>query len=134
MNASKLLIVDDDEEMCEEMGGVLRDEGYQVVALYNGLEGLAYLETQPCDILLLDLKTPGLTGFQVLQAVKERLQLSSKVIVLTGRPLVKPDPDLQPEVDKAEEERLLKLADAVINKPFDVETVLSVIQRLTCLP
>lgn len=125
----KLLIIDDDEEMCEEMTEILRDQGYQVATVYNGREGLARLEAEAIDVVLLDLKIPGLTGFDLLRFIKDQKHLPCKVIVLTGRPLIS-DPGIRIESEKIEEERLLSLADGVINKPYDVDSVLNAIRTI----
>jgi len=125
----KVLIVDDDEEMCEEMAEILRDEGYQVATAFDGLEGSKQVKTEPYEVVLLDLKIPGITGFDILKMIKEERKLPSRVIILTGRPLMENDFEGQAAA-KGEEERILGLADNVINKPFDVEQVLAAIRAL----
>jgi DNA-binding response OmpR family regulator len=122
----KILIIDDDEEMCEELSEVLSGEGYEVKSVHTGLEGKDLILDSSYDIILLDIKLPGLTGYDLLKLTRGRKR-KNKLFVVTGRPLkkefVKTD-----NPSEEEEEKLLKLADGVINKPFDIETILTTIK------
>lgn len=125
----KVLIIDDDEEMCEEMEEVLKDEGYCVSVAFEGLKGKKLVEEYDYDVLLLDLKLPGLSGLDILRNVKEKSS-KIKVLILTGRPLTGKLLREQGSCE-AKEKGMLRLADGVINKPFDVEMVLGKIRELT---
>ncbi len=130
----KILIIEDDEEMCEELSDILTDEHYIVDVCHNGEQGVEAIKFEVYTIVLLDLKMPVMRGEEVLKYVKEKHPLI-KVIVLTGSP--RPKNILQ---QQQEEEILfmngnanndiLKLADSVINKPFDVEKMLTKIKEL----
>jgi len=125
-----VLIIDDDEEMCEELCEVLSDEGYKVDYIHDGLKGKDRIVHGHYDVILLDIKLPGLTGYEILK--NTRLQpLKSKIFVLTGRPLVKDTGTAKNAVEK-DEENTLKLADGVINKPFDIEKILQTIKQSIC--
>ena len=69
-----------------EIAKILKDEGYSVKAVYNGSIGKKQLDNENFDILLLDIKIPGLNGFEILHALKQ-LGKAIKIIVLTGRPV-----------------------------------------------
>lgn len=127
--AKKVLIIDDDEDMCEEMAEILKDRGYYVSMAFDGLEGKRLIEKYDYDILLLDLKIPGLNGFDILKSMKER-KTKLKVLILTGRPLIKKLGQREENNGEDKQENILKLADGVINKPFDVETVLGKVKEL----
>jgi DNA-binding response OmpR family regulator len=125
----KILVIDDDEEMCEEIGEILRDEGYQVQISYNGIEGKRLADNCDYDILLLDLKIPGYDGFQILKSVKEK-DRDLKVLVLTGSPV---GSKLMREkgICIENEREILKLAEGIISKPFDIQILLQKIRHLT---
>jgi DNA-binding response OmpR family regulator len=119
-------MVDDDEEMCEELSEILGDEGYSVRTAFDGLTGSMLVDEDDYDVILLDMKMPGLEGYDVLRKIKT-LKPATRVIVLTGRPmsrksrieegvLISDDDDTKAEI--------LRLADCVMNKPFDVEKVI----------
>lgn len=129
MKKNKILIVDDDAELCEEMSDILSGEGYFVVTENDGLQGYRNAQNGHFDVLLLDLKLPGMKGYEVLQNLKEQ-QTKTKIIILTGRPLNNkflPDESM----DQFKEEKILMMADAVINKPFNIDFILSVIKNFT---
>lgn len=116
----RILIIDDDKEMCEELREILKDEGYNVSAALDGLEVKSLIEKFNYDILLLDLKLPGISGFDILKNIKEK-DMKLKVIIITGNPL---------KTLLKEEVETLKLADEIISKPFDIEVVLGKIKEL----
>lgn len=134
MNNTKVLIIEDDIEMCEELKEALEDENYSVRTVYDGNEASRIIGKEQYDVILLDLKIPGLNGREILKYIK-REKLPVKTIVLTGTPLSK-----KLRQEEAEEERfpyedsdrynILGLADAVFNKPFDIEKLISKIKEL----
>jgi DNA-binding response OmpR family regulator len=128
----KVLIVDDDEEMCEEMNDILADEGYTVTTAFDGLRGIWLIEANEYDVILLDIKMPGIGGYDILKRVKEKKPWV-QVIVLTGRPLVKRLAEGEEEeiFEEDKKNHLLKLANCVINKPFDVAKVIAKVDELT---
>jgi CheY-like chemotaxis protein len=124
----RILMIDDDRELCEEVRDILVDEGFEFDAVHTGTEGLRRIG-DGYDLVLLDLKIPGCSGFEILSATKT-MAARPKIAVLTGRPLSHQLPDeLRPAHDKDEE--ILGLADAVLNKPFDIDVFLSKVAELT---
>lgn len=127
----KTLIIDDDKELCEEIVEILSSEGYLIKAEYDGLKGKNEVEKGGYDLLLLDLKLPGLSGFDILKNIREK-NIRIKVIVVSGRPqdnsLIRENA-FYPSKDK-EEEDILKLADGIISKPFEVKTMLNKIKEI----
>lgn len=80
----RLLLVDDDVELCELLGDYLRHEGYEIDYTHNAREALVRLEgNHPYSLMVLDVMMPGQTGLELLQQMRPRVQLP--VIMLTGR-------------------------------------------------
>ena len=125
----KILIIDDDEDMCEEMAEILEDDGYYVSMAFDGLKGRELIEKYDYDILLLDLKLPRLNGLAILKSIKEK-NMKLKVLILTGRPLTEKLSKEETDADRDKEGDILKMSNGVINKPFDVRTVLSKVKEL----
>jgi two-component system NtrC family sensor kinase len=72
MDQETILIVDDNREIVAALSDILQTRGYAVLCAHNGRQGLHLaLEKQP-DLILLDWNLPQLSGFQVLQALRER--------------------------------------------------------------
>ncbi len=125
----KLLIIDDDEELCSELEEVLEAEGFSVDIALDGLHGLRCLQEKKYQIIILDLRLPGLSGYGVLKNIRKTLK-TIKVLVLSGRPLG--EPLLKEDgVSQDDEEKILNMADLVINKPFMIESLLHNIKALT---
>ncbi|MEZ5283263.1 MAG: sigma-54 dependent transcriptional regulator [Vicinamibacterales bacterium] len=80
---ASILIVDDEPGVRSALGGVLRDEGYEVEAVESGEACLARLVEQPFDVVLLDVWMPGLDGLETLQRLRER-QVDAQVVVISG--------------------------------------------------
>ena len=113
----------------EEITEILQDEGYFVNTAFDGLEGKKLIEKYDYDILILDLKLPGINGFDIFKSVKDK-HAKLKVLILTGRPLIKQWSREETGVIEDKEEDLLKLTDGFINKPFDVKAVLAKVKEL----
>jgi DNA-binding response OmpR family regulator len=82
-NQEHILIVDDEANIRLTLSALLEDEGYAVTTAASGEAALAVLDTQPFDLLLVDLRLPGIDGMQVVAGARER-GIDSAVIVLTG--------------------------------------------------
>ena len=123
-----ILVTDDDRELCEEMEDALTGEGYSVRKAFNGLDGLSLIEKYGCDILLLDLKMPGLDGIHVLRRLQEK-GIKPKILVLTGRLL---DSQRLEEASRDEtgENDIWDYVDGLISKPFRLATLLDRIKEL----
>lgn len=79
----KIIIVDDEEATRRSLGDILKLEGFQVTTKSNGEEAIGALEKEEYDLMLLDLKMPGMSGLEVLDKVTE-LAPDCRVIMLTA--------------------------------------------------
>lgn len=128
--SARILLVDDDEEICEEIGGLLRDTGFKVASVHEGRAAVKLLDEKKFDLLILDLKVPGIPGIDILRHVKGK-RMPLKVLVVTGKPvkdMYENDDSALP--DDPEQSELLHLADGFVGKPFDVEILLARIKTL----
>ena len=103
----KILIVEDEEKLARFVELELKHEGYEVIKATNGRIGLEIAEQGKVDLVLLDVMLPGLTGFEVCQAIREFS--SVPIIMLTAK---------GEDMDK-----ILGLeygADDYITKPFNI--------------
>jgi two-component system nitrogen regulation response regulator NtrX len=65
-----ILIVDDEESIRQTLGGILTDEGHEVVTAESGEEALRVVEEELPNLVLLDIWLPGIDGIEVLKAIK----------------------------------------------------------------
>ena len=78
-----VLIVDDEPGVRSALGGVLRDEGYEVDAVDSGEACLEQLPRQAYDVVLLDIWLPGMDGLATLARMRER-QIDVQVVIISG--------------------------------------------------
>lgn len=118
-NARRVLIVDDEADICLLLSGLLRRLGYQPTCAHFIEEGKQILSSQHFDAVFLDLNLPDGLGFDLLSVIKQQ-QTDTKIIMISAF-------DGQAERRRATEQG----ADYFIGKPFtrlSVETALQTIQ------
>lgn len=86
MNAkTNILVVDDDDTVRLSFLRTLKSTYWNVKAVWNGNEALHVMEEHPFDVVLLDLRMPGMDGMAVLRTIKQRWP-DSEVVIITGYP------------------------------------------------
>jgi DNA-binding NtrC family response regulator len=83
MKGSKILLVDDEVVFTTNMGKLLANRGYKVMAANSGDVAIQALEKENFDVVVLDLKMPGMDGLAVLKEIK-KLGLFTETLILTG--------------------------------------------------
>lgn len=79
----KLLIIDDDLELCQLLSEYLRNEGFDISLAHRGDEGLLAAQNNKFDALVLDIMLPGINGIEVLKQLRQTTSLP--VIMLTAK-------------------------------------------------
>lgn len=79
----RILVVDDDEELCELITEYLKPEGFELACVHNGVQGIEQALQGGFALLVLDVMLPGANGFEVLRQV--RAQSRVPVLMLTAR-------------------------------------------------
>ncbi len=79
----RILVVDDDQELCELLVEYLRRESFAVECVYDGEAGLERAAAGAFDVMILDVMLPGLTGFEVLRRLRRTSGIP--VLMLTAR-------------------------------------------------
>ena len=115
---AKLLVVDDENGILDEVKSFFEEEGFIVFTADTGEEGIQLLKREKPDILLVDMKLPDMSGLLVLKVAKEASPLT-KVIVNTGYVD-------QVLIDQAEELG----RDVFLQKPFDLLCLKKEVERL----
>ena len=115
--SSVVLVVDDEEGVRYALGRLLSTMGHRAISVASGEEALETMETQSFDLLITDLKLPGIDGTQVLRSFKSRFPKAG-TIALTGIP----------SYESATAVAELGV-DAYLGKPFDREAMGKVINR-----
>ena len=121
MTGTRILLIDDDAELCEELADILGDEGFKVTVAPDAFEGVKLLASGSFDLAILDYKMPGLNGVEILKKARD-LKAKTPVFLVSGRPFME---------KLLEEEELSGLVSAVLSKPFDPEELLAKIRART---
>jgi DNA-binding response OmpR family regulator len=114
----RILVIDDDAELGQELTDMLSSEGYKVTMTTDTAEGEVLINTKDYDIDILDFKMSGYNGIELLKKVKQK-NPKTKVIMVTGRPFIE---------QLMKDENVIDLVDGVISKPFKIENLLAKIK------
>jgi len=113
----RILVVDDNEALRENLGEALHLEGYAATLAADGASALQRLDGEPFDAVLLDLVMPGMDGRQVLARIRENARLARvRVVVTTGH--------------SGARARAGVPADAFLLKPFGVRELLAALRKV----
>src|SRR5438445_3010470 len=118
MSQPRILIIDDEPLMRISIADALKAEGYQVKVAATGSEGVDCIKKEQFNIIISDLRLPGLDGLQVLQTCKE-VSARTGVIVITAHG----------SVETAVEAMKMGAYD-YITKPFSMDELLLIVKRL----
>jgi putative nucleotidyltransferase with HDIG domain len=117
MGGEKILVVDDEEMIRDLCVHILSAEGYGVTAFSNATDALKELTRSPADLLITDIKMPGMDGLELFEKVKEQNQ-DIVTVFITGHGTL----------DTAIES-LMRGVDAFVLKPFTQEELLGAVER-----
>ena len=117
MQKEKILVVDDDKNICELLRMYLEKEGYVVVMAHNGLDAVNTFNTDAPDLVLLDIMLPQLDGWQVCREIRKLSE--APIIMLTAKDEVF-DKVLGLELG----------ADDYVTKPFDTKEIVARIKAV----
>lgn len=117
MQKEKILIVDDDKNICDLLRMYLEKEGYAVVMEHNGVDAVNTFNTENPDLVLLDIMLPQLDGWQVCREIRKTSE--KPIIMLTAK-------------DETFDKVLgLELgADDYVTKPFDTKEIVARIKAV----
>jgi signal transduction histidine kinase len=111
-NVSTMLIVDDEPRMTESAKAALDGMGFEIETSNCSTEALTRLKTENYDVALLDVRMPGLTGYQILDALQQE-ETQTECIIMTG------DVSLDTAI-----EAIRRGASDYVRKPFDPDELL----------
>lgn len=117
MSLGKVLVVDDDKNICELLRLYLEKEGYNVVVSHDGEEAVVKFNALKPDIVLLDIMLPGMDGWQVCREIRKKSNVPILMISAKGETF---DKVLGLELG----------ADDYIVKPFDTKEVIARIKAV----
>jgi len=118
MKKANILVVDDDKALAEGTVDVLDAKGYHVSAANDGFAALELVKRVPFDIVLMDVRMPGMNGVETYSRIKE-IRPKIKAIMMTAY-------SVEDVVEEAIQEGVYK----VLNKPIDLDGLMALIEAL----
>jgi DNA-binding NtrC family response regulator len=115
---TNILVVDDLKSIRLTLGGILEDEGHNVVLAENGYQAIEATKQLPFDLVFMDIKMPGINGVQTFREVK-KISPQAAVIMMTAY-----------SVEDLVREALEEGAYAVVYKPFDIDHIVNIIEAV----
>lgn len=82
-DGSRILLVDDDRKLSRILTNVLASYGYSISVVHDGLHALERINSEPWDLVILDVMLPGMDGFEILKNIRGKS--STMVLMLTAR-------------------------------------------------
>jgi DNA-binding NtrC family response regulator len=117
--STRVLIADDEKNMRATLADILADEGYLVDAVESGEAAIRVCETGGYDILLMDVRMPGIDGIEAFRHIRQK-HPGIRVILMSAYP-----------VDTTKRQVLDEGATAFLPKPLDVESVVKLIEGVS---
>ncbi len=117
MGKTNILVVDDLRSIRLTLGGILEDNGYQVVTVEDGYQAIEAAGKTHFDAVFMDIKMPGINGVQTFREVK-KIDPEATVIMMTAY-----------SVEDLVKEALDEGAYAIVYKPFDIDRIIAIIEK-----
>ncbi len=117
----KILVVDDEPDVCDFLSTVLEDNGASVITATTGEEGLELVRKEKPDLMTLDLSMPGMDGGKVFEALRKDPEIAAtRVCIISGKP----------ELRKLIYERPVPPPEGYLDKPIEEEGFLFNIRKI----
>jgi CheY-like chemotaxis protein len=110
-----VLIVDDVDDDLKSMKEVLGKEGYRVLVATNGADALDQLSADGIDLILIDIKMPTLSGYDLLRLARQKVNHNVKMIFVTVLP---------------EKEVSMDDVDGYLQKPFSSDSLMEKVKSV----
>ena len=119
--AKRIVVVDDNEDICAFMSAALKGAGYVVETATEGAQGLALLRNRPADLLVTDVFMPGQEGFETISRCRAEFP-QTKIMVISAGSVLNMKQDILATA------KLLDV-DATLRKPFSADALVDAVRR-----
>lgn len=115
----RILVIEDETHLAETLGDILKQNSYSVDICKNGEKGLEFIQSEVYDGVVLDLKLPGMNGYEILKSMRG-MKITTPVLILTAKSEME---DIVLGLDCG--------ADDYMTKPFAVSEFLARVRAVT---
>lgn len=117
--AKNILVIDDEELIVKSLSKLLEKNGYAVLVAKNGQDALAMVEEENFDLIIADIRMPGMNGVEIIEEVCGKLKKNIPTIFITG---------YSDEEIKKKAKTLKPVA--YIYKPFDIQELVGKVKEV----
>jgi two-component system response regulator HydG len=117
-NKGNILIVDDDVGICETLSDIMEIKGYDTAIALDGYEAVQKIKEVAFDVILMDIKMPGMNGVETFKEIK-KIRPETAVVMMTAY-----------AVEDLIGEALREGAYGVLYKPFDMEQMIGLLEGI----
>ena len=110
----RILIVDDEVEDLNTMRMLLEEHDYKITTASDGTKALEILTENGFDLILIDIKMPGLSGYDLLRLLREKMNHNTKMVYVSIVP---------------KKEVVMNDIDGFVQKPFSPESLLEAVKK-----
>ncbi len=114
----KILVVDDNEKLCKNLLDIFQLRGYDALGVENGYQAIDAVKTHQFDVVLLDIKMPGINGVDTLKILREMVP-DIMVIMVTAF-----------ADDAFYKEKLKNINFKIIQKPIDMNKLWTLLEKI----
>src|SRR5205085_12306411 len=116
----RVLVVDDEEPVGNLLARLLRDLGHQPIVVNSGADALDAIARESFDLILSDVKMPGMSGFELHQLIKRRApDLAARLVFVSGDTM-----------SAATQARIAQSGNPAIAKPFTIERLETLVRTI----
>lgn len=118
-----ILVIDDDPDIRADLQMILEDHGYRIISADGGIAGINLVKKERPDLVIVDMMMPKVSGFIVLETIKQDIDPTIPVIMLTAN-------------ESEEQKNLAELlgVDAYLQKPIGSRDLLTMIKSVCRVP
>ncbi len=121
MTKTKILIVDDNERACDNLKDILELKNYQTYGVYDGYQAIQAVQQKTFDIVLVDVKMPGISGIEVVNILKNIAPKLTFIIITAFAD------------DTVYKETIQNANLKIIQKPIDIDKLYSILENIRSL-
>jgi len=119
MYKKKILVIEDEKDQLENICFVLEQAGFETIAANDGVKGLEMAKATKPDLVICDLNLPGLTGYEVIEKIREDPEISEVPIIILS---------VFPQPENLDIGLRLKVQEYIV-KPFNFNDLLARVKQ-----
>ncbi len=119
ISKAKILVVDDEQNICTFLSELLNDQGHKITTVKNGYQAIEEVRKSSFDLILLDVVMPSMNGLDTYREIK-KINPKIPTVMMTGYPIK----------GYIVKQALSEGVKTCLDKPFDIDEVVTIIEEI----